>query len=117
MDLQTENNQKMDKKIDQSITSYLELIKKSYDNLETAYLFGSYVKGNFSNESDIDIALIFKNLDNSKRFDLQVQLMILATQIDSRIEPHPISHQDFYSGSPFAVEIRRTGIELLPTFR
>jgi predicted nucleotidyltransferase len=107
----------MDKKIDQSITSYLELIKKSYGNLETAYLFGSYVKGNFSDDSDIDIALNFKDLDNSKRFDLQVLLMILATQFDSRIEPHPISHQDFSSGNAFALKIRRTGIELLPTFR
>jgi hypothetical protein len=43
--------------------------------------------------------------------------MILATQFDSRIEPHPISHQDFSSGNAFALKIRRTGIELLPTFR
>ena len=38
--------------------------------------------------------------------------MFLASQIDSRIEPHPISYDDFHSGNPFANEIRRTGIEI-----
>jgi len=36
----------------------------------------------------------------------------LAAQIDSRIEPHPISHDDFDSGNPFVVEIKKTGIEV-----
>jgi predicted nucleotidyltransferase len=75
-------------------------------------LFGSYAKGKSTDDSDIDIALIFKNLDDSKRFDIQVQLMLLAAQIDSRIEPHPISHEDFNSGNPFVVEIKKTGIEV-----
>jgi len=36
---------------------------------------------------------------------------LLASQIDSRIEPHPISKEDFNSNSPFIIEIKRTGIE------
>jgi hypothetical protein len=36
----------------------------------------------------------------------------LAAQIDSRFEPHPISHDDFDSGNPFVVEIKKTGIEV-----
>jgi hypothetical protein len=59
------------------------------------------------------LALIFKNLHDSKRFDLQVQLMLLASQIDTRIEPHPISSDDFYSDNPFVVEIKKTGFEFL----
>jgi hypothetical protein len=38
--------------------------------------------------------------------------MLLAAKIDSRIEPHPISHENFNSGNPFVVEIRKTGIEI-----
>jgi predicted nucleotidyltransferase len=102
----------MDKAIDVRITKYLDLIKEKFQGIETAYLFGSYAKGVFSEDSDIDIALIFKELDDSNRFDIQVQLMLLAIQIDSRIEPHPISHNDFYSGNPFAVEIKKTGLEI-----
>lgn len=102
----------MDKNIDTTITKYLDLIKKNFSDIEKVYLFGSYAKGKSTNDSDIDVALIFTNLDDSKRFDIQVQLMMLAAQIDSRIEPHPISHDDFDSGNPFVVEIKKTGIEV-----
>jgi hypothetical protein len=46
---------------------------------------------------------------------MQVRLMMIASQIDSRIEPHPISKQELNSNNPFAIEIRRTGIELKVT--
>jgi predicted nucleotidyltransferase len=102
----------MDKNIDIAVTKYLDLIKENFSNIESAYLFGSYAKGKSTDDSDIDLALIFTNLDDSRRFDIQVQLMILAAKIDSRIEPHPISHEDFNSGNPFVVEIKKTGIKL-----
>ena len=102
----------MDKNIDSTIAKYLDLIKENFSDIERVYLFGSYAKGRSTDDSDIDVALIFTNLDDSKRFDIQVQLMMLAAQIDSRIEPHPISHDDFDSGNPFVVEIKKTGIEV-----
>ncbi|MDA3865135.1 MAG: nucleotidyltransferase domain-containing protein [Salinivirgaceae bacterium] len=102
----------MDKNIDTTIAKYLGLIKENFVGIEKVYVFGSYAKGKSTEDSDIDVALIFSNLDDSKRFDIQVQLMMLAAQIDSRIEPHPISHDDFISGNPFVVEIKKTGIEV-----
>jgi hypothetical protein len=38
--------------------------------------------------------------------------MILASEIDSRIEPHPFSLDDFQFGNPFASEIMKTGIRI-----
>jgi len=102
----------MDENIDVAIAKYLDLIKEKFPDIEKVYLFGSYAKGKSTEDSDIDIALIFTNLDDSKRFDIQVQLMMLAAEIDSRIEPHPISHDDFVSGNPFVIEIKKTGIEV-----
>lgn len=102
----------MDKNIDITIAKYLDLIKEKFTGVEKVYVFGSYAKGKSTEDSDIDIALVFSKLDDSKRFDIQVQLMMLAAQIDSRIEPHPISHDDFDSGNPFVVEIKKTGIEV-----
>jgi predicted nucleotidyltransferase len=102
----------MAKSIDSTIAEYLDLIKKKYTGIERAFLFGSYAKGKSTEDSDIDVALIFAQLDDSKRFDIQVQLMLLASQIDSRIEPHPISHEDFIAGNPFVAEIKKTGIEV-----
>lgn len=102
----------MDKSIDNAIKRYIQLIKERYSEIENAYLFGSYAKGKSTDDSDIDLALIFSRLDDSKRFEIQVQLMLLAAQIDSRIEPHPISLEDFNSGNPFVSEIKKTGIEV-----
>ena len=102
----------MDKAINKSIKNYIKLIKGKYAEIEKAYLFGSFAKGKSNSDSDIDLALVFKYLDDAERFDIQVQLMLLASQIDTRIEPHPISHADFISGNPFAIEIQKTGIEI-----
>ena len=102
----------MDAKINRAIEYYLKLIRQKYEGIEKVYLFGSYAKGKSKKESDIDLALIFNDLDDSERFDIQVQSMLLASQIDSRIEPHPISLNDFVSGNPFVVEIQRTGVEI-----
>lgn len=102
----------MDKGINSAINQYISLIKKNYKGIKRAFLFGSYAKNNVRRESDIDIALIFDKLNDNDKFDLQVQLMMLASQIDSRIEPHPISKDDFNSNNPFVLEIKRTGIEI-----
>lgn len=102
----------MDKEIYNTINQYISLIRKSHKGIRKAILFGSYARNNEKTDSDIDIALIFEKLLDSEKFDIQVQLMLLASKIDSRIEPHPISKKDFNSDSPFAIEIKRTGIEI-----
>lgn len=102
----------MDKSINIILVEYLKAVKEKYADLEFAMLFGSFAKGRSNEESDIDLALIFGNLEDEKRFELQVELMILAASIDTRIEPHPISLNDYNSGNPFFVEIKRTGIQV-----
>jgi predicted nucleotidyltransferase len=76
-----------------------------------AYLFGSYAKGNEHDESDIDIALVIKNMPDF--FSTQRILMRLRRKIDLRIEPHPIKEQDFNALNPFAYEIENSGIEIV----
>lgn len=104
----------MDKGTNKIISDYIASIAKLNTHLVKAYLFGSYAKRDDRIDSDIDIALIIDNLKDDEKFDLQVQLMLLASNFDIRIEPHPISYKDFNSGSPFAHEIKRTGIEIEP---
>lgn len=102
----------MDEKLNSIIKEYLGLVKVQFPEIGNVYLFGSYAKGQSNENSDIDIALIFSSLDDSKRFNVQVQLMLLASQVDTRIEPHPISLDDFNTDNPFVVEIKNSGIEL-----
>lgn len=102
----------MDKKIDTIIRQFISTVSNQTPGFVTAYLFGSYAKNMQGPESDIDIALIIDNLKDSDKFDIQVQLMILASKFDSRIEPHPVSLQDLISDNPFVHEIKKTGIEI-----
>ncbi|HPB01774.1 MAG TPA: nucleotidyltransferase domain-containing protein [Bacteroidales bacterium] len=102
----------MDKRTDKIIRQYLSTVSVQTPGFVTAYLFGSYAKGNQHADSDIDIALIIENLQDSDKFDIQVQLMLLASKFDLRIEPHPLSLNDLESDNPFVYEIKKTGIEL-----
>lgn len=104
----------MDKRINKILNDFISKVAEQNPKLVTTYLFGSFAKDKERPESDIDIALIIDNLNDNDKFDLQVQLMLLATQFDSRIEPHPLSTDDFYSNNPFVSEIKRTGIEMRP---
>ena len=103
----------MDKKTDSAIKQFISTVANQMPGFVTAYLFGSFAKNNQGPDSDIDIALIIDNLNDSDKFDTQVQLMLLAAQFDSRIEPHPISKQDLTSDNPFVHEIKKTGIEII----
>jgi|ERR1035437_5611781 predicted nucleotidyltransferase len=66
-------------------------------------LFGSYAKGNFNEDSDIDIAVVFK--DYSNLIDMQLELMRLRRKIDSRIEPHLFRESEFEPSNPMVSEI------------
>jgi predicted nucleotidyltransferase len=104
----------MDKKTNKIISDFIASTAKQNPRLLKAYLFGSYARQLDRPESDIDVALIIENLDDKDKFDLQVQLILLAAKFDSRIEPHPVSSDDFYLGNPFIAEIKKTGIEIEP---
>lgn len=73
----------------------------------TRYLYGSYINGNFSEESDIDIAVVFE--DYPLNIDMQLNLMSIRRKIDSRIEPHPFRIKEFNTSNPLVNEILNTG--------
>jgi len=102
----------MDQGINKIIDRYIQYLIKEQIKFERAYLFGSYAKSMQTNDSDIDIALVFDKANISDRFDLQVKLFTLASYIDTRIEPHPINSEDFNYDNPFSCEIIKTGKEI-----
>lgn len=102
----------MDKETASQIArKYIEFIKKKDPNVKKAYIFGSYIKGTITEDSDIDLAIIFKNLTDT--FDMQVQLMKLRRKFDTRIEPHAFRESDFQISNPLANEILKTGLEIV----
>ena len=102
----------MDKETASQIArKYIEFIRKKDPNVKKAYLFGSYIKGTVKEDSDIDLAIIFKNLTDT--FEMQVQLMKLRRKFDTRIEPHAFRESDFQISNPLANEILKTGLEIV----
>ena len=91
--------------------NYIAYLRKNKITVEKAYIFGSYARGHFNEDSDIDLAVILKNLSNN--FLMQVELMKLGRKIDSRIEPHPFDESDFNTSNPFANEIISKGIQVI----
>lgn len=88
---------------------YAKAVKSKYD-LVKIILFGSYAKGNFNADSDIDIAVILKDYNNL--IDIQLDLMRLRREIDSRFEPHPFRERDFDITNPIVNEILKYGQEV-----
>jgi len=99
----------MDKtEIIRKVNEYASAINKKYGAAEI-YLFGSYAKGNFN--IDIDIAVVFNDVDNI--FEIQLELMRLRRNIDSRIELHPFRKSDFDRTNPIVNEILNHGQEII----
>ena len=99
-----------DATITEIVRKYIEILGFSRYNIINAYLFGSYAKGTFTEDSDIDVALVFDKMED--RFDTRVELMKLTRKIDLRIEPHPFEKSDVEERNPFLEEILRTGIRI-----
>ena len=88
---------------------YARAIKENYKFIKII-LFGSYAKGNYTDDSDIDIAVVFNDYNNL--MDIQLDLMRLRRKIDSRIEPHPFREKDFDLSNPLVNEILKYGQEI-----
>jgi predicted nucleotidyltransferase len=89
---------------------YFDFVKENEVNVKKGYIFGSFAKGTANEDSDIDLAIVFNELDDT--FDMQVKLMKIRRKFDSRIEPHPFRESDFQNSNPLAYEIMKTGVEL-----
>lgn len=101
----------MDKKTAfELIKKYIEFLKTQKYSVAEAYLFGSYAKGTYSVDSDIDLALIFNG--HIDTYETQIALMKLRRDFDLRIEPHPFEKSDVEQHDPFLEEIIRTGIRV-----
>jgi predicted nucleotidyltransferase len=91
------------------VKRYANVIKSDFD-YDKIFLFGSYAKGNFNENSDIDIAVVFGDYDN--RINRQFELLKLRRKVDSRIEPHPFRESEFKLSNPFVSEIIKYGQEI-----
>ncbi|HBE41079.1 MAG TPA: nucleotidyltransferase domain-containing protein [Bacteroidales bacterium] len=86
-----------------------KILLKDYFNLEAVYLFGSYARDTYDENSDIDVAIVVSDITGDF-FSVNPLLWKLRRQIDDRIEPILIDRNNDRSG--FLEEIKRSGIEI-----
>lgn len=98
------------KMIKKCVIRFINELSKKYI-VQTAYIYGSYSKGNANEWSDIDVAVISPDFSENM-FDERLKLMKIAANIDDRIEPHPFRVEDFDRSNPLVSEIQKYGILL-----
>ena len=112
----TEKFLALPKKISNAINEFLnELEEKPL----IALIFGSYAKGNYTKDSDIDILLIFQELTNQK--DIENTAKRISLRTNTKISPVYVKYKEFEKNflnkeHEFSNEIRNniiiiTGIE------
>lgn len=100
----------VDEKIINAIKDFIAQLKNEI-NINSVYLFGSYVKGTNKEYSDIDVAIVSDSFRGSALIDIE-RILTLTKNINRMIEPHPFRTEDFTKDNPFVEEIISTGIKL-----
>ena len=84
---------------------YKEMVAEKLP-LKALYLYGSYSKGNYREDSDIDIAVVVESL-NDNYFEDTTLLWKLRRKISNLIEPVLLIED---MNNPLYCDIARTGI-------
>ncbi len=101
----------------QAVTGFIKKIRLQLgDNLRVARLFGSKVRGNFTDESDIDILLILQELNSAVVDEIVDTLLDFQLEYNANISPVIYSEYEYQIntelGSPFIKNIEQESIAL-----
>jgi uncharacterized protein len=99
----------MDKREAVNIVKAYRHLLKDYLQFDHIYLFGSYATDTYTDNSDIDVAIVVDRIEGDY-FSINPLLWKLRRQIDDRIEPFLIE-KDFDEAG-FLGEIQKYGIEI-----
>ena len=95
------------------VRKYAKKLKAEKYPFSAIYLFGSFAKGTPRKGSDIDVAVISKEMEK-KGEEASFKLWKLRMDVDTRIEPHGFSPEDFKDyWNPMAHEIKKTVIRVI----
>jgi len=89
----------VDKSIIDIIQNYLQVANKSGLHISEAILFGSFAKGNYNEESDLDLLLVCSDLNEDTSEVIKNILWSLRAKTDSRIEPIPVAESEWEKGA------------------
>jgi predicted nucleotidyltransferase len=94
------------------VKSYIDALQMEKFPVSRAFIYGSYARGDFKKNSDIDVCIISKAY-NPDDDDVRLFLWQKRRDIDARIEPIGYSPEDFKNDVVLADIIRAEGIRVV----
>ncbi|MFA5575697.1 MAG: nucleotidyltransferase domain-containing protein [Tissierellaceae bacterium] len=94
------------------IENYLKDLSSEID-IDKAILFGSYAKGNYDADSDIDLAIFSDSFKEMERVE-SIKYLLKRARKYRGVDLQPISFtkQDYAEGVGIVEEVLKTGIEV-----
>ncbi len=98
-----------DERVVESVRRYLKALRTEYGiDVHAAVLFGSHVRGNADQWSDIDVVVLARRFDEGVTRQDSELLWWAAARTDSRIEPVPCGERQWLEDDKSAlIEIAR----------
>lgn len=95
------------------LQKYIQLLRKEGIRVDKAFLYGSYLTGNQTEESDIDLMLVSDQFDVSNDL-LAGKIWALTRNVNSRIEPYIVGSKKFENDqiSPIIQIVKKEGLEI-----
>jgi predicted nucleotidyltransferase len=83
--------------------------------IDKVLLYGSYAKGQATERSDIDVAVVVDETDHSRRIEITTKLFDSAFRVDPAIEPKCIFRDEYenHDEASILAEIIGTAIEIV----
>ncbi|MFO7985331.1 MAG: nucleotidyltransferase domain-containing protein [Desulfatiglandaceae bacterium] len=108
-------------KIKAEIVDILERYLKDVSEIcqvDKAVVFGSFAKGGAGKNSDIDMAIFSRNVNDENRLRMMARVIALIRKYKLDIQPVVFSYEDYFSEENdfIANEIRKNGLELTVAF-
>ncbi|MFH1127169.1 MAG: nucleotidyltransferase domain-containing protein [archaeon] len=112
--MEREDLNNMDSEIATMLREYTRQIADAIE-VDSVYVFGSTVKNNYTTNSDVDIALVFKeDIDSNSRLKLKDISRKVETRFKKDIDEHIFKKEDFMKRTiPYSEAVHRDGIRLI----
>jgi len=98
-------------KIKKIVFEFINELEKNNIPIDDVFLFGSYAKGNYTPDSDIDL-LIVSPIFKGDKIEDRKKIRRYILKISSYLEIIPCSREEFQEKNPFIEEITKNGLKI-----
>jgi len=99
--------------INNAVREYISELSKEIP-VQKAILFGSYANGNFTKDSDVDLAIFSDYFERTSRVDgIKFLLSRARKYVKMDFQPIPFTYRDYIERDGFAAEVLKEGVEIV----